>query len=1032
MNKILFYIIAFISLLFLQHSVAAQNTRILEDFKPVCDSLSKAIQVRTTVKNELMLKNVMKRRHTLDFYFTVSLGDCPWHAEDIKWFRDTLKQILPTQYKKYDIGKIYSQKVPFDNLSVPKLGFGGTPKETKHTGNKPRGMVIVQKEGQMKFSKGLQDRHIALWQSHGRFFDVHSEMWKWQRPSMFNICEDLFTQSFVLPYLVPMLENAGAYVMLPRERDIQTNESIVDNDEPSCDGYAGTIGSYQEYGRWESADTGFVMRATYMDEENPFKMGTARKAASIASDDKKGEARIIWRADIPERGAYAVYVSYKTLPESVSAARYTVHHLGGSDSFIVNQRMGGSTWIYLGTFEFEQGSSGYVELGNRTPKGFKHYPGEVVTADAVRFGGGMGNIARSRKFDTANDTIPHFEPCVSGLPRSMEAARYWLQWAGVPASIYSQNEGANDYKDDFMSRGDWVAWMSGGSAINLKNEGKRIPFDIAFGFHSDAGVTPDSTVIGTLAIYTRKSENKTVFETGDSRMTSREMASLIQSQIVNDLRALHNPEWTRRCIWDRGYRESRTPTCPSMLLELLSHQNFSDMKHGLDPSFRFTASRAIYKGMLKYLSNRYEEEYVVQPLPVRNPAIVFTSDTGSRDLSKIILSWEKTDDPIEPTATATGYIIQTRLDDGAFDNGKIVNDPMFKDGRFHVTMDIIPGHIYSYRITAYNKGGKSFASETVSIGIPKQSNNAKLSKRVLIVNNFDRISGPTFIDTDSYAGFLNQKDNGVPMGYDISFTGAMYDFDRKSEYTSDNNPGFGASYCDNFGKVIAGNTFDYARIHGKALLEAGYPFCSCNKNVFCQDSTLRDSFWTADIICGKQVTTVMPDNSEKFKIFPYEFQDAIRSFTSKGKNLIVSGAYIGTDIWDKVYPAQTDTTYAKSTKEFARKVLGYKHNCNYGSHNGTIRMTAGGALKWTDINGYKHIYNAPNSEFYCIEHPDGIAPAAKCAYTIARYADTGAPAGVAYKGTNYRTVCFGFPLETLKKEEDLNSIIGKCLAFIAE
>ena len=270
------------------------------------------------------------------------------------------------------------------------------------------------------------------------------------------------------------------------------------------------------------------------------------------------------------------------------------------------------------------------------------------------------------------------------------------------------------------------------------------------------------------------------------------------------------------------------------------------------------------------------------------------------------------------------------------------------------------------------------------------------------------------------------------MGYDISFTGAMYDFDRKSEYTSDNNPGFGASYCDNFGKVIAGNTFDYARIHGKALLEAGYPFCSCNKNVFCQDSTLRDSFWTADIICGKQVTTVMPDNSEKFKIFPYEFQDAIRSFTSKGKNLIVSGAYIGTDIWDKVYPAQTDTTYAKSTKEFARKVLGYKHNCNYGSHNGTIRMTAGGALKWTDINGYKHIYNAPNSEFYCVEHPDGIAPAAKCAYTIARYADTGAPAGVAYKGTNYRTVCFGFPLETLKKEEDLNSIIGKCLAFIAE
>jgi hypothetical protein len=95
-------------------------------------------------------------------------------------------------------------------------------------------------------------------------------------------------------------------------------------------------------------------------------------------------------------------------------------------------------------------------------------------------------------------------------------------------------------------------------------------------------------------------------------------------------------------------------------------------------------------------------------------------------------------------------------------------------------------------------------------------------------------------------------------------------------------------------------------------------------------------------------------------------------------------------------------------------------------------MTPGGALKWTDLNGYKFIYNAPNPEFYHVEHPDGILPASKSATTIARYADTGAPAGVAFKGRNYRTVCFGFPLETLKKKEDLNSIIRASLAFIAE
>jgi hypothetical protein len=36
--------------------------------------------------------------------------------------------------------------------------------------------------------------------------------------------------AYVVPYLAPMLENSGAVVFLPRERDIQVNEVIVDND----------------------------------------------------------------------------------------------------------------------------------------------------------------------------------------------------------------------------------------------------------------------------------------------------------------------------------------------------------------------------------------------------------------------------------------------------------------------------------------------------------------------------------------------------------------------------------------------------------------------------------------------------------------------------------------------------------------------------------------------------------------------------------------------------------------------------------
>ena len=58
-----------------------------------------------------------------------------------------------------------------------------------------------------------------------------------------------------------------------------------------------------------------------------------------------------------------------------------------------------------------------------------------------------------------------------------------------------------------------------------------------------------------------------------------------------------------------------------MLLELLSHQNFEDMKYGMDPAFRFDVSRAIYKGKLKYLSSRYGNDYAVQPLPVEDMGV---------------------------------------------------------------------------------------------------------------------------------------------------------------------------------------------------------------------------------------------------------------------------------------------------------------------------------------------------------------------------------------------------------------------------
>ncbi len=69
-----------------------------------------------------------------------------------------------------------------------------------------------------------------MWPSHGWYYNNKMERWEWQRPRLFQTVEDLLPMSFTIPYIIPMLENAGANVFTPRERDTQTNEVIVDND----------------------------------------------------------------------------------------------------------------------------------------------------------------------------------------------------------------------------------------------------------------------------------------------------------------------------------------------------------------------------------------------------------------------------------------------------------------------------------------------------------------------------------------------------------------------------------------------------------------------------------------------------------------------------------------------------------------------------------------------------------------------------------------------------------------------------------
>ena len=400
-----------------------------------------------------------------------------------------------------------------------------------------------------------------------------------------------------------------------------------------------------------------------------------------------------------------------------------------------------------------------------------------------------------------------------------------------------------------------------------------------------------------------------------------------------------------------------------------------------------------------------------------------------------MLSWKETADTLEPTAAAKRYFLYTKLDDGAFDTGKEIKDLRVSKGRIITEVPIIPGHIYSFRIAAANSGGISFPSETLSIGLPegyaKGNGRSAKDSAVLIVNNFDRVSCPAWFDTPQYAGFDNTLDSGVPYMKEFTYVGEMYQFRRSMPWTDDDNPGFGASFTDRAGSIIAGNTFNYPYIHGKAVMKAGYPFFSAGSDAFVSDSTLRESAWCADIICGKQVRTVSGRGAypERFAVFPEGLRNAVEDFTAAGGNILISGANIGTDVWSSIYPVQRDSTERENEIRFAEKVLGFKWITGHAGNSGKVIPVYNSEnflFGKLDTLTYNNVYD---NRLYRVENPDGLAPSCGKARTILRYSDTRISAGTCYEAGNYRTVCIGFPVEVILEEDAMLSVFDSSFKF---
>ncbi len=589
----------------------------------------------------------------------------------------------------------------FDRASLRKdadiAGISAAPLvRRERRSDRPRGAA----------TPALTGKQIFVSQAHGFIDYDNANAWTTQRGITHGIVEDFVNAEAINQYLLYYLRNAGAQLFTLREFDRNPGFVIVDN----ADGSAFPAnGSYVESGASAAFSNSGLQafrnfQAPYASSTDPFRNGGSDRLITTAASET---ARVTWTPVIPAAGDFDVYVSYtRDGSQRANDAHYIVQHSGGSGHFRVNQERHGWVWVHLGRFHFEAGQDpqrGAVVLANDSSE-----PGQTVSADAVRFGGGMGDIRGE------------FHNTLSGRPRWEEGARYFTQYQGASASVYGGG--------DVSARSKFAAWENY----------QGIEDSLYLSWHSNAF---DGSARGTNSYIYSANPPDGSYDPNQSVPGSATLAAAIHNELIADIRAAWDPAWQDRGLRSAYFGEinpAYNNEMPSVLLEVAFHDNATDAAALAHPRFRQLLARAIYQGIVKYFAQRDGVAVKLLPEPPQAPAVQVTGATSA------LVSWEA---PLSGGIygdAATCYRVYRSSDGRGFDEGsEVLTTSMTLN-------DLVPGELHYLRVTACNEGGESLPTEVLVV-----RSSAAPMRRVLLVEGFDRLDrSQLIVDNDADLGGL--------------------------------------------------------------------------------------------------------------------------------------------------------------------------------------------------------------------------------------------------------------------------------------
>jgi hypothetical protein len=529
--------------------------------------------------------------------------------------------------------------------------------------------------GQGQPQGALSGRTVYVSAGHGWIWYSNLNEWRVQRipyprpPYLNPIIEDHNNAEVVNQFLLQYLWNAGATVIPVRERDMNPAEVIVDNDAPP----PGT--GYAETGTWTTTTahgTGYA--------------GTDYRWAETVTGAPTATA--VWTATLPADGRFAVYAWYRQGSNRAPDAHYTVHHAGGTTEVVVDQRVHGSTWHYLGTYGFRGGAEAQVELTNESSAA-----GLAVIADAVRFGGGVVDDLSGIVTDA---DYPPYEP-----------------WWTVGAFYHTQRMGLDPapYPDfgDVIARPIYARWEHAGTDEDA----------VYVSWHTNGATGYQWDFSGTVSYIHNGVDNPVTPGSADLRHA-------IHSELVHDLRAGWDAGWIDRGEHSLNLGELRelwdpdpAVALPGALIEIAFHDHPGDTDALKQPAFELIAARAVYQGILHY----FDPAAVELPEP---PTHLAVENVGA---GRVRVSWQPS--PTDAVGlvgdAATGYRVYTSPDGIGWSNGVSVSATTA-----YTLTGLSPDQLLFVRVSATNAGGESFPTETLAVRVADEA-------ALLLVNGFDRL-----------------------------------------------------------------------------------------------------------------------------------------------------------------------------------------------------------------------------------------------------------------------------------------------------